>query len=180
MKATRSLLAAMVLGTAIGASQVDAQGCSGAASCAGTNTATVLVPTLVKLTMPSNTTSLTAPTADQIDLGATVGPDAGPTFTVKANRSWHLNIKSGVSPNWNYTGSFAGVKPIADLQWANALAGTYVAITTTDAVFTSGGAATNGVTAQPFFQTVWAAGFNNPANEPGTYTLPVTFTLIAP
>jgi hypothetical protein len=180
MKATRSLLAAMVLGTAIGASQVDAQGCSGATSCAGTNTAQVVVPALVKLVMPSNTTTLTAPSADQIDLGATVGPDAGPTFTIKANRSWTLNIQSGVATNWNYTGSFAGVKPIADLLWSNAVAGSYVAITGSAVLFTSGGAATNGASAQPFFKTVWASGFTNVANEPGTYTLPVTFTLTAP
>jgi hypothetical protein len=180
MKATRILLAAMVLGTAIGASQVDAQGCSGAASCAGTNTATVLVPALVKLVMPSNTTTLTAPSADQIETGSTVGPDAGPAFTVKANRSWTLNIKSSLATNWTYSGAFAGVKPISDLQWSNAVGGTYVAITGSDVLFASGAAATNGATAQPFFKTVWAAGFTNVANEPGTYTLPVTFTLTAP
>lgn len=170
----------MVLGTAIGASQVDAQGCSGSTSCAGTNTAQVVVPALVKLAMTSNTTSLTAPSADQIDLGATVGPDAGPTFTIKANRSWTLNIKSSLATNWNYAGSFAGVKPISDLQWSNAVGGTYAAITASDVLFTSGGAATNGASAQPFFKTVWASGFTNAANEPGTYTLPVTFTLTAP
>src|ERR1700694_410750 len=95
MKATRLLLAAMVLGTVISASQANAQGCSGAVSCAGTNTAQVVVPALVKLAMTATLTSLTAPTADQVDLGATVGPDAGPTFTIKANRSWTLNIRSG-------------------------------------------------------------------------------------
>ncbi len=180
MKATRSLLAALVLGTAIGASQVDAQGCSGANSCVGTNTAQVVVPALVKLVMTSNTTNLTAPTADQIDLGATVGADAGPNFTIKANRSWTLNIKSGNPTNWTYAGAFAGVKPIADLQWSNAVAGTYAAITASDVLFTSGAASTNGTAAQPFFKTVWVLGFNNVANEPGTYTLPVTFTLTAP
>jgi hypothetical protein len=180
MKATRLILAAMVLGTVAGASQANAQGCSGSNSCAGTNTAQVVVPALVKLAMTSNTTSLTAPTADQIDLGATVGPDAGPIFTIKANRSWTMNIKTSNPTNWTYSGSFAGVKPIADLQWSNAVAGTYAAITSSDAPFTLGAAATNGATAQPFFKTVWASGFTNVANEPGTYSLPVVFTLSAP
>ena len=46
MKATRSLLAAMVLGTAIGASQADAQ-CSGnLGTCTTTNTASVSVGNL--------------------------------------------------------------------------------------------------------------------------------------
>lgn len=180
MRATRLLLAAMVLGTVIGASQSNAQGCSGANSCAGINTAQVVVPALVKLAMTATTTSLTAPTADQVDLGATVGPDAGPTFTIKANRSWTLNIRSQNLTNWTYTGTNSGVKPIADLQWSNAVAGTYAAITATDALFTSGGAATNGASAQPYFKTVWAAGFTLAANAPGTYQLPIVFTLSAP
>jgi hypothetical protein len=170
----------MVLGTIIGASQSNAQGCSGANSCAGINTAQVVVPALVKLAMTATTTSLTAPTADQVDLGATVGPDAGPTFTIKANRSWTLNIRSQNLTNWTYTGTNSGVKPIADLQWSNAVAGTYAAITATDALFTSGGAATNGASAQPYFKTVWAAGFTLAANAPGTYQLPIVFTLSAP
>jgi hypothetical protein len=42
MKATRSLLAAMVLGTVIGASQANAQSCSGnAGTCSGINTSSL-------------------------------------------------------------------------------------------------------------------------------------------
>ena len=180
MKATRIMLAAMVFGTAIGASQANAQGCIGAASCAGTQTAQVIVPALVKLAMTANSTTLTPPSANDIDVGATVGPDAGPTFTIKANRSWTLNIKSGVATNWTYVGSFAGTKPISDLEWATAAGGSYAAITASDVLFASGASATNNATVQPFFKTLWAAGFNNAANAPGTYSLPVTFTLSAP
>ena len=69
MNATRSLLAAMVLGTAIGASQANAQ-CSGnAGSCNTTNTASVTVGSLVKLGMSSAATALSNPTADQVDAG---------------------------------------------------------------------------------------------------------------
>ena len=51
MRATRSLLAAMVLGTAIVASESNAQ-CSGnAGTCNTTNTASVTVGALVKLGM---------------------------------------------------------------------------------------------------------------------------------
>src|SRR5688500_19763076 len=94
MKATRKLRAAMVLGTAITASQANAQ-CSGnAGSCNTTNTASVTVGALVKLGMSAATTSLTSPTADDIDAGAVIA-NAGPNFTIKANRSWTLKIKSG-------------------------------------------------------------------------------------
>jgi len=179
MNATRLMLAAMVLGTAIGANQANAQ-CSGnAGSCNSTNTASVTVNALVKLGMSSAATSLTSPTADQVEVGANIA-DAGPSFTIKANRSWTLNIKTTNPSNWTYVGSLGGTKPISDLTWSNAAAGTFVGISSTDALFLSGASATNGAAAQAFFKTVWAAGFTQPSNAPGTYSLPVVFTLSAP
>jgi hypothetical protein len=179
MSATRFLLAAVVLGSAISASQANAQ-CSGnAGSCFTTNTASVSVNALVKLGMGAPGTTLTSPTADQVDIGATIA-DNGPTFTVKANRSWTLNIMTTNPANWTYVGSNGGTKPISDLTWSNALAGTYVGLSSTNAPFTSGASATNGTAAQAFFKTVWAAGFTQPSNAPGAYSLPVVFTLSAP
>jgi hypothetical protein len=84
------------------------------------------------------------------------------------------------SSNWTYVGSNGGTKPISDLTWSNAVAGTYVGMSATDALFLSGAAATNGTAAQAFFKTVWAAGFTQPSNAPGTYSLPVVFSLSAP
>jgi len=179
MNATRTLLAAMVLGTAIGATQANAQ-CSGnAGACNTTNTASVTVGALVKLGMSSATTTLTSPSADQVDAGTTIY-DAGPTFTVKANRSWTLKIKTTASPNWAYAGTDAGVKPISDLTWSNALAGTYAAITTSDATVTSGASATNAGAASVHFKTLWSNDFTSASNAPGTYSLPIVFTLTAP
>ncbi|MFL5467321.1 MAG: hypothetical protein ACJ8AB_14075 [Gemmatimonadaceae bacterium] len=179
MNATRILLAAMVVGSAIGVTQASAQ-CSGnAGSCNTTNTASVSVNALVKLGMSGTTTSLTSPTADQIEIGASIA-DAGPSFTVKANRSWTLNIKTTAASNWVYVGSNGGTKPISDLTWSNAAAGTFVGIGSTDAVFLTGAGATNGAAAQAFFKTTWAAGFTQPSNAPGTYSLPIVFTLSAP
>lgn len=179
MNATRFVLAAMVLGTAISANQAIAQ-CSGnAGSCNSTNTASVSVNALVKLGMSSATTTLTSPTADQVEVGANIA-DAGPSFTVKANRSWTLNIKTTNPAQWTYVGTLGGNKPVSDLTWSNAVAGSYVGISSTDALFLSGASATNGAAAQVFFKTVWAAGFTQPSNAPGTYSLPVVFTLSAP
>jgi hypothetical protein len=179
MRATRLLAAAMVLGTAIGASQANAQGCSGnAGSCNTTNTASVTVGALVKLTMSSATTTLTSPTADQVDLGTTIY-NAGPTFTVKSNRGWTLKVKTTASPNWSYSGTDGGVKPITDLTWANAVAGTYAAITTSDATVATG-ASSNGAPAEVHFKTLWTNDFTAASNAPGTYSLPIVFTLTAP
>jgi hypothetical protein len=180
MNATRFLLAAMVLGTAIAGNQASAQTCSGnAGTCNLTNTASATVNALVKLGMGGAATTLTSPTADQIETGASIA-DNGPTFTIKANRSWTLNIKTTAVSNWVYVGSFSGTKPISDLTWSNAAAGTYANISGTDALFLSGAGATNGFAAQAFFKTTWAAGFTQPSNAPGVYSLPVVFTLSAP
>jgi hypothetical protein len=179
MSATRILLAAMVLGSAISATQANAQ-CSGnAGGCLTVNTASATVNALVKLGMSATTTTLSSPTADQVEVGATLA-DAGPTFTVKANRSWTLNIRTSNAATWTYVGTLGGTKPISDLTWSNAVAGTFVGIGTTDALFLSGAAATNGTAAQAFFKTVWAAGFTQSSNAPGTYSLPVVFSLTAP
>jgi hypothetical protein len=179
MNVTRFLLAAVVFGSVVGSSAANAQ-CSGnAGGCLTVNTASATVNAVVKLGMSATTTALSSPTADQIDVGATLA-DAGPTFTVKANRSWTLNIRTSNAANWTYVGSNGGSKPISDLTWSNAAAGTYAAISTTDALFLSGAAATNGTAAQAFFKTVWAAGFTQSSNAPGTYSLPIVFSLSAP
>jgi hypothetical protein len=179
MTANRFLIPAILLGSLMITSHVDAQ-CSGnAGGCNTVNTASATVNALVKLGMSATTTSLSAPTADQVDVGATLA-DAGPTFSIKANRSWTLNIKTTNASNWTYVGSNGGTKPISDLTWSNAVAGTYVGISSTDALSLSGASATNGAPAQVFFKTVWAAGFTLPSNAPGVYSLPVVFTLSAP
>jgi hypothetical protein len=179
MNSTRFVLAAMVLGTALGSSQASAQGCIGSGSCNATNTASVSVGALVKLDMSSATTTLTNPTADNIDAGATL-QDAGPTFTVKSNRSWTLKIKSSNAANWTYAGAGAGVKPIGDLAWATSAAGSYSAITASDVTFASGASATNGAALSSFFRTTWSSDFSSASNVEGTYSLPIVFTLSAP
>ena len=180
MKATRVILAAMVLGTAVGASQADAQ-CSGnAGSCTTTNTASVTVGALVKLGMTTATTALTAPTADDIDGGAQI-ENAGPVFTIKANRSWNLKIKTSNATNWTYvSGGNSGAKPIGHLAWALASGGTYTAITSSDVTFTSGAGATNTGAASAWFRTTWLADFADASNRQGVYELPIVFTLTAP
>jgi len=182
MRATRTLLAAMVLGTAIGASQANAQ-CSGSAgTCNTTNTASVTVGALVKLDMSSVTTALTSPAVTDVESGLSLD-NVGPTFTIKANRSWNLKVKSQNPTNFTYVGSdpgVTGVKPISDLSWATTSGGSYSAITASDVTFAFGLSATNSTLAAAFFRTSWAGGFSAASNAPGTYSLPIIFTLTAP
>jgi hypothetical protein len=179
MRATQYLLAAMVLGTTIGASQASAQ-CSGnAGTCNTTNTASVTVGALVKLGMSSATTTLTSPTVADVEAGNVLA-DAGPSFTVKANRSWTLKIKSQNATNFTYAGTESGVKPIADLAWSTAVGGTFAPITASDVTFASGASSSNGAAAAAFFRTSWTNDFTSASNAPGTYSLPIVFTLTAP
>src|SRR2546423_15092071 len=113
--------------------------------------------------MSSATTSLTSPTADQVEVGASIA-DTGPTFTIKANRSWTLNIKTTNAASWTYVGSNGGNKSISDLTWWNAAAGTYVGIGASDAAFLTGASATNSAAAQAFFKTAWAPGITAPSH----------------
>ena len=179
MNATRFFMAAVVLASVLGANQANAQCSSNSGSCNTTNTASVTMNALVKLDMLTTTTSLTSPSVAQVEAGALIA-DAGPSFTIKANRSWTLNIKTTNASLWTYAGTLGGTKPISDLNWSNAVGGTYVGIGSSDAVFLSGAGPTNGLAAQAFFKTVWAAGFTQPSNAPGTYSLPIVFTLSAP
>jgi hypothetical protein len=72
------------------------------------------------------------------------------------------------------------VKPISDLSWATASGGTFAAITGSDATFASSASSSNGTAAQAFFKTSWANDFTSASNAPGTYSLPIVFTLTAP
>ena len=88
----------MVLGSAISVTQANAQ-CSGnAGGCLTVNTASATVNALVKLGMSATTSTLSSPIADQVEIGTTLA-DAGPSFTIKANRSWTLNIPISRQPS---------------------------------------------------------------------------------
>ena len=154
--------------------------CSGDDSCSTTNTASVTVGALVKLEMSAVTTSLTAPAV--ADLAAGFVADVGPTFVVHANQDWTMSIKAAAShpTNWSYTGTKSGVKPIGDLTWADAVDGTFVALTASNAEVASSASSTDDTAVSLFFQTVYSSDYLSANNRPGLYSLPVVFTLSAP
>ena len=157
---------------------LSAQSCSGTNSCSVTSTASVTVPALVDLNVSgAGAITLTPPTAS--DFGSAV-LDNGPTFTVKANRSWSLAVATTAVTNWTYAGGNGGVKPNTDLTWSNTVGGTYVAISTTAASIVTAQAKTNGASPTIFFKTLYPAAFDDNRNSAGTYSIPLVFTLSAP
>jgi hypothetical protein len=162
----------------LGAGSLSAQSCSGTNSCSVTSNASVAVPALVNLNVSgAGAITLTAPAAS--DFGSAV-QDNGPTFTVKANRSWSLAVATTNVTNFTYAGGNGGVKPITDLTWSNTSGGTYVAMSTTAASIVTAQAKTNSASPTIFFKTLYPAAFDDNRNSAGTYSIPLVFTLSAP
>ena len=179
MNASRFIVAAMIAG-AVGATSAAAQGCADSGSCSATNTASVTVGALVQLEMSSATTSLTAPTVDDLDIGYVA--DVGPSFVVHANQDWTMSIKADASnpTYWDYTGTKGGEKLIGDLKWSVEEGGTFAALTGSNATVVSSEFATDDTEVAVFFQTVYSSNYAAAKNRPGVYSLPVVFTLSAP
>jgi hypothetical protein len=162
----------------LGADGLSAQSCSGTNSCTVTTTASLALPALVDLNVSGGgAIVLTPPTAS--DFGSAV-QDNGPTFTVKANRSWSLAVHTTAVTNWTYAGGNGGIKPISDLTWSNTAGGSYAAITGTAASIVSAQAKTNAGSPTIFFKTLYPAAFDDDRNSAGSYSIPLVFTLSAP
>jgi hypothetical protein len=170
-----SVLVAVALTTG---TDLSAQSCSGTNSCTVTANATVAVPALVSLNV-SGAGNITLTSPSDANFGSYV-QDNGPTFTVKANRTWSLAVHTTAAANWVYTGTAGGVKPISDLTWSNTAGGTYAAIGTSAASIVSAQAKTNNATPTVFFRTLYPAGYDDNRNSAGSYEIPLVFTLSAP
>src|SRR6267378_911146 len=127
---TRLAVLTLALATA-GATAARAQACAGN-PCSVTNTASVTVGTVLKLSLSSVATSLTAPDTTSYNAGFQ-NDLAALTATVKANRGWTLSVKSG-GATWTASGAGArAAKPAADLQWSTSGGAPFTALTTSNA-----------------------------------------------
>jgi len=175
------LVALLVLAGAAGASAQTCVNVPPATSCTAAQTARLVIPSLVSLDLGAGTFDLTAPTP--ADLATTYVLEAGsPTITVKANKAWTLSISSAAA-NFTYVGTEPGAKSRDDLYWkadaVGANLGAYTQLTAA-AIQVTAGIATNNDHPLIFFGTHYVNNFADPGNLPGTYTLPLTFTLAAP
>jgi len=146
--------------------------------CTVTSTASLTVPSLLQLTMSGFTAgtaqTLAAPTAmsdfsssNTIQIATT-----GPTFVVKANRAYKVQISSATAA---FTGS-TYAKPASDVAWSTSAGGSFVGLSTTAADIVSAGATTGSTSVGVFYKTT----YDFVADVPGTYNLDVKFTLVAP
>ena len=165
-------LAAVVLLAATIAKQGTAQlTCTGL--CSLNSTASVSVPSIMRLTLGTLTTTLTNPTETAFDAG--FQDDAGPTATVKSNRPWNLTI-GALTASWVGSNGGRATKGASDLQFKTAST-SFASLSQTagNVLPATQGAAGNASVAMQY-RTVWSYA----ADVPGDYTLVVVYSLIAP
>jgi len=166
-----SLAAAVLLGATI-TTQAAAQACTGN-NCSVNNTASVSVPSVMRLALNSASTTLTNPAEAAFDAG--FQDDAGPTATVKSNRPWNLAIASQAT-SWTGTNGGRANKGSVDLQWKVG-AGSFASLNTSaSSIFGASQNATGNASSAFLYRTVWSYA----ADVPGDYSLVVVYTLTAP
>lgn len=170
MKKLVTLAAGLAL--VVGASTAAEAQCSiTAAGACPAHTVSVTAPTILRLTTTTASTALSAPVEANFDnvLGRTDGTTVG--ITVKSNVLATGQIATGAA---NWSGPGTTTKAIGDLRWSTTGAAPFTALTGTDAavVISARGNRSQTIT----WNTLW----NSLTDEPGNYTIPVTFTLTVP
>ena len=179
----RKLFAVAVLVAAVAQTSA-AQSCSIASTaatpspCTVTSTHSLTMPSLLSLTMAGFTSgtsqTLNAPAdVSEFSSGNTIQvATTGPTFTFKANLAYKVQISAAAA-------SFSGTsyaKPAADIAWSTASNGTFANLSTTAADLDAGGATAGSTSVGLFYKTTYRLL----QDVPGTYSLDVKFTLVAP
>jgi hypothetical protein len=98
-------------------------------------------------------------------------PTTGPTYQVQANRNYKVQISANAA---SFTGPYA--KPAGDLAWSTSAGGTFTGLTTTPADVSTGTPTVLSAAVGIFYKTT----YNFAADIPGSYSLDVVFTLVAP
>jgi hypothetical protein len=183
---TRTLLLSSLIAVAVYAAPASAQNCSisstsgSAVSCTVATTLSMTMPSLMKLTLSGTAVTLGAPAAIA-DFSAATGlastTTTGPTFTVRSNRSYRVQVSADAA-TFNHTapsGAATYNKPISDVQYLID-GGSPVTLSTSAADIGSGSATSASTSVQVAYKTA----YDITKDQPGAYSLGVTFTLVAP
>jgi|SRR5215475_7097736 len=148
-------------------------------NCVVTSTNTLTIPSLLIINMSGfnagsgTAVTLAAPTQMSDYTASTIFmPTTGPSFTVSANRNYKVQISAA-------TAAFTGgpyAKPAGDLMWSNTNGSGYVGLSQTPADMVSGTPTTLSASTGVFYSTK----YNITNDVPGTYSIDVKFTLVAP
>lgn len=148
-----------------------------------TVTITSTVPQVLALGIDTNAVSINFLSSDyNASTGAaTKTVTSANTLSVESNKSWTVSLKANTAA-FSFVpsaGDTDPAKPAGNLSYKLSTAGTYTAITTTNATVktgSKGGTATSGNT----FVMDYQLTSNLSQDPPGTYTLAIVYTLTAP
>lgn len=148
------------------------------ASCNLQPTATLTIPSIVRMAVPSLAVTMNASSLTDIS-GATVIPGTFGDVNVRANRGWTLTLASNAA-DWTYTGAaLDAVRSASTLQYS-VNSGAFASVSQTAATLASSTSPTVGTNVNVQFQAQIPGDFADPANRPGSYALGLILTLSAP
>jgi len=175
----RKFVPFVAVAVVLAAAPVQAQSCNIAdqPNCAVGTTASMTMPSLLRLTLGSTTSSLSAPAAvTEFDTDGVVKKEsAGPSVTVRANRGWAVTLKADAA-EFTPGGGSTYAKPISDLEVSADNGATYTAISNASAFSINNGSATASTI---FSQIKYRTRYSVASDAPGTYSLGITYTLTA-
>ncbi len=150
-----------------------------AVNCTVGTTFSMTMPSLMNLTLDGTSVTLAAPAAvTEFDgSGLVTKETTGPSFTVKSNRAYRVQVNANASTftHTSITGAASYAKPAGDVSWKVG-SGAYSTLTTTPTDIASGSATAVSASAL----VTYKAGYDITKDQPGAYSLGVTFTLVAP
>lgn len=151
---------------------------SSSVSCTVGTNFSMTMPSLMSLTLSGTAVTLNAPAAvsEFGNDGKAEKTTTGPDFTVRSNRSYHVQISADAA-TFSHTvqpGAATYNKPAGDVFWKVG-SGAYTALTTSPTDISSG-SSTSSTLASVGYKTA----FDITKDQPGSYALGVTFTLVAP
>lgn len=175
---------ALPLALAIASQSASAQSCSIAStsasvSCTVGTTLSMTMATLMNLTLNGTSVTLNAPTAvsDFNASGLYSVNTTGPSFQVRSNRSYRVQVNADAA-TFAHTAVAGGAsynKPAGDLSWSNDGA-TFNTLTTTPSDVASGASTSLSAAKTITYKTA----YDITKDQPGAYSIGVTFTLVAP
>jgi fumarate hydratase class II len=169
----------------VAAAPVQAQSCdvsstsASAVNCTVATTLSMTMPSIMKLTLGG--TAVTLATPADIDAFNADGEDTttttGPTVDVRSNRSYRVQISSAATfSHTALSGAAQYLKPADELRWS-VNGGTSSTPMSTTATDIASGSATNASTQKT---VTYLTAYDITKDQPGAYSLAVTFTLVAP
>lgn len=133
----------------------------------------ITISPVIWMSLSNGAVALGTATAAQFTAG--FGTPFALPITVRANIPWSVSL-AALSPTWTGTPLTAWqLKPASDLEWSLAVAGPYTALAVTPATLGTG-SMTAGTVIPLFLRPRYSW-----ANDvPGSYSLPLQFTITAP